>query len=379
VSRTARLALAATIAIACVAPRARAQAITEADSGAVYFARGPGALARLHLVPWLDVRLRSDAVHDRPGAPDFERQRATLRAGLAYQVPARPVRVELGVRASVGSDHNRETWSTFDNEVADTVEFDRAGIRVETAGGDVFALGKMRLPVPLSEMLWDDDLRPVGIALASRLAWTGFDGLSVGGGAFTRTRFESDDATVIVAQLGIVRGNPARAGGEARVTYLGFGNTEALVEQSLTRQNRVVATPDGPRFAEDFDVVDAQLAAHVHLGSVPLTARVDGALNVAADTDGRAVRTRLAAGGAGVPLGIEVGWIYQRIEREALPGAFNSDDWWFHTRAQGHSAFVDLGVGRALMLHVQGFVERRDDVADDTRRLIAELRWRWGD
>jgi hypothetical protein len=163
------------------------------------------------------------------------------------------------------------------------------------------------------------------------------------------------------------------------VTWLGFGNTEALIDQNLARQNRIVATPEGPAYAEEFQVLDAQLEAHVHAGRVPITARLDGALNVAADADGRALRTRLAVGGPGVPLGIEAGWIYQRIEREALPGAYNSDDWWFHSRARGHAAFVHVGEGRAVLLRVMGFLEQRDDVAGETRRWIAELRWSWGD
>jgi hypothetical protein len=358
---------------------ARAQESTAADTGVVYFMRGPGALARFHLVPWLDLRLRHDAVHDRPGAPDFDRQRATLRAGLAYEPPAQPLRIELGLRASLGSDRNRETWSPFDNEVADTVEFDRAGVRAASASGDVIAIGKMRLPVTLTELVWDDDLRPVGIGVTSRLAWTGIDGLALGGGAFTRAQFESDDARVVAAQLGLARGNPARAGGAVRVSYLGFGNTDALVEQVRARQNRVVAAPGGPRLAEDFDVLDVQAEGHAHPGGVPVTARVDAAINASAENDRRAVRTRLAAGGASAPLGIEVGWIYQRIEREALPGAFNSDDWWFHTRAQGHSAFVHAGLGRPVTLRIAGFVEKRDDVAEATRRLLVELRSRWGD
>jgi hypothetical protein len=335
-------------------------------------------LARYHLVPWGDLRLRSDTVQDRPGAPDFDRQRATLRTGLAWMPPARPLRVELGVRASLGSDHNRETWSSFDNEAADTVEIDRAGVRVETAEGDVLAFGKMPWPFPLTEMMWDEDLRPVGIAAASRLGVFGLEGLSAGAGMFTRRRFR-DDGVVAAAQLGLERGNPATTGGEVRVTWLGFGNTEALIDQNLARQNRIVATPEGPAYAEEFQVLDAQIEAHVHAGRVPITALLDGALNVVADADGRALRTRLAVGGPGVPFGIEAGWIYQRIEREALPGAYNSDDWWFHSRARGHSAFVHVGEGRSVLLRVMGFLEQRDDVAGETRRWIAELRWSWGD
>jgi len=372
-------ALAICVAWSCVPALLIAQTPATPDTTVTYFTRGPGFLARLDLSPWADLRVRHDAVRDRPNAPDFDRQRVTLRAGVAWERPSQPVRFEAGLRASLGGDHNRETWSVFDNETADTVQVDRLGIRVSSMAGDFVALGKMRLPVPLTELLWDDDLRPVGIGFTSRLGWSGLEGLSVGGGAFTRGRFESDDVRLVVAQLGLERGNPATAGGELRASYLGVANRDSLIGQGLARQNRVVVTAAGPRFAQEFHVIDLQLAGHVHAGSWPVTARVDGAMNASAGSDDRALRTRLATGGAGAPWGIEAGWIYQRIEREALAGAFNSDDWWFHSRSRGHSIFLHAGLGRAVSVRIAGFIERRDDVQADTRRLNAELRWRWGD
>ena len=58
------------------------------------------------------------------------------------------------------------------------------------------------------------------------------------------------------------------------------------------------------------------------------------------------------------------------------PGAFNSDDWWFHTRMQGHHAWLQIGTDRPVSLRLAGFIERRDDVSHDTRRLTAELKLR---
>ena len=374
-----RLVLAICVAGSCALVATPCHAAADQDTTVTYFTHGPGFLTRLDLVPWVDLRVRHDAVQHRPNAPDFDRQRATLRAGLGWERPSQPFRLEAGLRASLGSDHNRETWSPFDNTSADTVEVDRLGVRATGVAGDALALGKMRLPVPLTELLWDDDLRPVGIGVTSRLGWTGLEGLSLGAGAFTRARFETDDVRLVVAQLGLERGNPATAGGELRASYLGIGNRDSMISRGLARQNRVVATPAGPRLAEGFHVLDLQLAGHLLAGRWPVTARVDAAMNVSADQDHRALRTRLAAGGTSAPWGIEAGWIYQRIEREALAGAFNSDDWWFHSRARGHSVFLHAGLGRPASGRIAGFIEKRDDVQTYTRRLIAELRWSWGD
>ena len=354
-----------------------------ADTSATYFTRGPEFLARYDLVPWLDLRGRYDQVTDRPNAPDFDRQRATLRAGVSWERAARPFSAEVGVRASIGSDHNRETWSPFDNEVADTVEFDRIGVRLASTGGEALMAGKMRSPIPLSDMLWDDDLRPVGLAYTSRLGWTRLQGFSLGIGWFNRARFDSDDGRVSLVQLGFEGGNPATRGSEVRVAHAAFGSTQELVQQGLPRQNRVVVVPNGSGtvvYDERFKVVDLQIAGHVHAGGWPIKARVDGAINSAAATSERkAIRTRLSAGGATAPWGIEAAWMYQRIEREAVLGAFNSDDWWFHSRLNGHGISLEVGVGRPLLARLLAFHEKRDDVTDPTRRLIGELRWRWGE
>lgn len=376
---TSRVVAPVLLGLCCsLANPAASQGIAGAsDSTAVYFSHGPGFLSRLDLAPWLDARIRHDALMDRPGAPDFARVRATLRAGLAWERPSQPLRLEAGIRASLGSDHNRETWSPFDNEVADTVEVDRVGLRVTSATGDQLAVGKMRLPVPLTELLWDDELRPVGVAFRSRLAWTGVEGLSLAGGVWSRGRFEAGDVRLGIAQLGVERGNPATAGGEARLSYLGIGNNSEVVAQVLARQN-TIRLP-GPRLQENFQVADLQLAGHVHAGAWRMTARVDGAMNTAANANDSAIRTRLAVGGTGAPAGIEAGWVYQRIERDAVLGALNSDDWWFHSRSRGHSLFLHAGLGRPVSLRIAAFHENRDDVSRSTRRLVTELRWNWGE
>ncbi len=54
-------------------------------------------------------------------------------------------------------------------------------------------------------------------------------------------------------------------------------------------------------------------------------------------------------------------YTFQHIERDALPGAYNSDDWWFHTWARGHR--FGLAVTFLPNTFVQGavvFQERLD-------------------
>ena len=45
-----------------------------------------------------------------------------------------------------------------------------------------------------------------------------------------------------------------------------------------------------------------------------------------------------------------------------------------HSRAHGNQAWITLGSGTPITLKLAGFIERRDDLSKDTRRLTIELR-----
>ena len=103
------------------------------------------------------------------------------------------------------------------------------------------------------------------------------------------------------------------------------------------------------------------------------TLRVDLVRNHRVDVNRDGLRARFAWGEARGLGGPELGYVYQRIEREAVPGSFNSDDWWFHSADRGHSAWIAIGLGESAFVRVTGFDERRDDLSEHTRRLLIEL------
>lgn len=374
----------AAITLALVAP-AVAAASTGAgnpDSTAVEYFAPQGRMARLGLAPYSDLRWRVDRVRDRPGATgDLGLGRVTVRGGLVFEPAARArlrVRAEAGARGTFGSDSPGDSWAPVLNETADTLALDRLAIRVASPSGALWvALGKQRSPLRLTEMIWDDDLRPVGVAASARhdvsAATTGRLGL----GFFTRSRFDRDDARIAIAQLVASLREDAASGGDLALAWLHVAGPDDLGRDLLQRQNAAVATPGGRVYAEEFDLLDVQLGARAVAGPIPVSLRVDLVRNTAIAEQRDGVRVRLALGGAGVPAGAELGWVYQRIEREALAGAFNSDDWWFHSRMRGNQVWLRLARGDALELRLAAFHERRLDLSTPTRRLTAQITGRW--
>lgn len=324
------------------------------------------------LEPYADLRSWIERVENRPGTTeDLERARATLRAGLRWRPMGSPAEVVAGARLSLGSDRNDEARAAFDNLAPDTIEVDELAGRMQSVEGSSATLGKMRSPLALTEMTWDLDLRPVGIAAALSLDKLGVQGTRLTGGWLQRADW-TDDAWMAAGQASIA-GESGATQAEMVASYLEFGRLEDLPNQGFGRQNTTVPSPEGRQYAVEFRIVDLQLSATTRWGRVPMAARIDVARNVAASEHRDAIRTRLALGGVETPAGLEIGWLYQRIERDAVCGAFNSDDWWFHSRMRGHLGWIAWGLGRPIGLKLSGTIEQRDDLTTEVHRLRAEL------
>jgi hypothetical protein len=371
-----RRAAAAIAAIALLLGGARSAGAQEARApgdSAEYFSPG-GPLERLHLVPYGDLRLRYDLVHNRPGAAeDLRRTRATLRGGLLWRPPASLLSAAAGVRASLGSERNPEALAAFDNEWPDTVQVDRLLLRIQSARGHMLEVGKGPMPLSLTEMIWDHDLRPVGIAGALAAAPSTDVELRLAGGAWHRGRFDADDGSLFGAQAS-GRYHPAGIlDGDLVVTVLGYDDLHTLATLGYGRQNQTQPDPGGRHYVSAFQILDVQLGIAGAIARWPTDFRLDLARNLARGDERSGVRVLGALGGADAPHGLEFGGVFQWIEREALVGAFNSDDWWFHSRASGWKAWARIGAGRAVAFQIAGFDEKREDLEYHTRRVTAEL------
>ena len=368
------LALALALAAGVPATAALAQPAAESfTDSTVYF--DESALARWGLSPFADLRLRRERTQDIPGrTADVERTRATFRGGLAW-APGPRFGAELSLRAAAGSEKDTE-FPRVDNDAPDTLELDRANVWVAPWPGGTVRAGRMVFPLRLTELTWDADLRPWGVVAMHRQQVGALDVMRAGTGVWRRSK-PNEDGIVSVAQAGWWFREGAEHSGDAVVSWLWFTDTDLLARQDLGRQNRILGAGDMRRYAERFRLVDVQFEGQLTLAGLPVSASVDLVRNVDASAEGDAVRTRLVAGRFGDRFGAEAGWSYLRAEREALPGAFASDDWWARTSTRGHMPWVTLGWSQWLRLRVWGTFEWRDGVPGRTERVVSELTLRW--
>jgi protein kinase-like protein len=328
--------------------------------------------------PWLfgDVRMRGDFVSYLPaGRENLNRGRLSLRLGLAW-APVPQAEVGAAFMGALGTDTNADNPRNNDNERSDTLAVSQAYVRLvpfagrgRAAGGAIIA-GKMELPLWLTPLVWDDDLRPVGIAYTHRFDVRAYDVLRIAGGGFVNDHLYGDGSRLAAAQAGWLWREGAPTGGELQLSYLHFGRLDE-VPPELFRTNTV----SQGQLANDYQLLDLQVALRTPLGPIPFGARGDFVRNLGADADRDGTRLALRFGDATVPRHPELAYVFQRIERDAVLAGFNGDDWWFHSRARGHLAAASLGVAAGVTFRVSAFFERRDDLEEWTRRLLLDLRW----
>jgi hypothetical protein len=303
---------------------------------------------------------------------DLSRIRGRLRAGAFWNV-APTWEIAGSVRVAQGSDSNDDNRRNNDNERSDGIGLDQLFVRWRPSDKTSVTLGKTLLPLDLSPMLWDADLRPAGVALDQSMALSEFDRLQFIVGYFAGQQLYGDKSRIGVAELAFRWHEGAPLRGSALLSYVDFSNLDELTSEGLARTNTVVAG----RLVNDYRLLDLQLIGHAELAHWPIEARLDLVDNTGASDANEGARASVVAGDRTQPHKWEFGYAFQRIQRDAVMAAFNSDDWWFHSAVRGHMLWVGYGIDATWNLRLSGFHERRDGLDDYTDRIRLDLAARW--
>jgi hypothetical protein len=167
----------------------------------------------------------------------------------------------------------------------------------------------------------------------------------------------------------------APVNGSIALSYLDFSDLEQLVLQGLSRTNQRVAGTTN--LVSDFHLLDLQFVGRTHVADMPLEVRLDVVRNLGADDQRDGARGSIMLGDSRQRRGWELGLADQRIQRDAVMAAFNSDDWWFHSWARGMMAWVAYGFSPTWSTRLAAFHERRDGISAHTDRVLLDLYAHW--
>jgi len=333
-----------------MAPRhARAQAETE------YFEERQ----KPHLDFQWDFLARYDRIEKLVFRPDIHRARFELRSELDLIVSDR---FKIGARAigDLGTDQNSDNARNFDNYRTTGSTLERWFVEARPGPLDI-RLGSFGMPLVATEMLWDRDIQSLGAAAAWQLP---VDGLMLAAGAFRGPQREGDRTRVEAGQIVWRRGDPARFAIEAAGSYWSFEPDR--LRAAYIRQNYSRPVSGGSAvFVSRFRIGDAIVRLRFPVGAVPLTVSLDGLKNFGsraeARGDDKAFEASITAGDVGTPGRLRGFYTYQYVQRDAVVGAYNTDDWWFHSWYRGHR--FALAITMAPRIFVQGaavFQQRLD-------------------
>jgi hypothetical protein len=352
-------------AIACLASAANAQ---DAILGAQESDEAPPAWG------WLgDFWAGYDHVSGLPNnRDDLSRLRTRIRTGAFWNIA--PAWEAVGVaRAALGTDSNDDNRRNNDNERSDSIGLDQLFVRWRPGEATSVTFGKMPLPLELSPMVWDTDIRPAGVALDHSFALSEFDRLQLVAGYLAGQHLYGDESRIGTVELAWRWHEGAPTHAAALLSYLDFDDLDELTSQGLARTNTIV----NGRLVNDYRLLDLQLVGHMNAGAWPIEARFDYVNNLGADDSNEGVRGSLVVGDRTQPRGWEFGAAAQRIQRDAVMAAFNSDDWWFHSAVRGQLVWIGYGLDATWNLRLAGFHERRDGLDEYTDRVRVDLTARW--
>ena len=275
-----------------------------------------------------DVLLRADNVTNLSDRGDFRRVRAWLRPGFDLS-PAAWLR--FGARGSfaLGSDQNRDNILRSDNFHSDDVSLDRLYVAAEKGGLEVGG-GKFAMPFQLSEMIWDYDIQPSGLYGVYRRS-----ALALRAGVFHRSHIHHDRSTVAGGEASVNHRLTPNWIGEVEAALITFNALDQF-QPGMERQNRARLVEGRLRYLSAFKLASGRyLAVYRGFAGWPVSLESSYVHNFGARDQRRAVEALIRLGELGRPGDWSFSYSFQRVERDAVVGAFTSDDWWFHSDHQG--------------------------------------------
>ena len=354
------LILAAASFVAFAAP---AQDQYPPTTGQEQYFQEPGAKPKFTL-DW-DFLARYDQVDHREYFERLERGRFQLRPEVGFE----PIsNLRIAVRAIFNYSTQEHSDPFVDNYIARQAAIERYYV-LWKPGQFSLRGGAFGMPLFATQMLWDRDIQTPGAAGA----WESRDGAwTLAAAWFYGPQHDHDHSQIFAGQAVWRSGDLGPFRLEAGAAYWSFDlrNLRTL----YIRENTPSIVDGTTGYLYGYHVADLLVRTRFRLGNVPFLDSLDGIRNFSAPNGKRlAFEGAVVAGQLVTPWRWQASYAYQYVQRDALVGAYNSDDWWWHTWFEGHRITLALTV--LPQVYVQGSVSfnRRLDQKYWLNRYMVDL------
>ncbi len=271
-----------------------------------------------------------------------------------------------------GTEENYDNALYGDNYVSRGAYVD-AYYLLWTPGSWTIRAGAFDQPIASSEMLWDHrDIQTPGAAVSYLDRLGPSSNLTFTAAGFYSPQRYSDESILGVGQVAWNSGEPSRLAIQAAAAFWNLDMRDVAAQ--YFRQNRVRIVDGRLQYASRFQLLDFLVRLQFPLGGLPVTVGLDFIHNFGiVGTGPNAYEAAVTVGSVGTPRTWRAFLVYQYIGRDALVGAYNTDDWWWHTWARGYRFGLSYTI--LPMVYVQPAVvfQRRLDFDYWLNRITVDL------
>lgn len=319
-----------------------------------------------------DALLRYDDIQlaRQAPAPNIYRWRSEVRPELDWRASDR---FRLGVRllGELSSDSNATNDRLLDNYRSNNAALDRAFLEARP-GNFTITAGKFGMPLRATEMLWDHDVQVLGGSAAWQIPLSTTSSINIAGGFFYGPQREHDDSHIAAGQATWAFGDPDSFAVDWSESYWRFTHLQKTAPHFI-RQNVNNTAPPGYR--DDFRIVDSLARVRFGVAKCPVALSLDWTRNLAASENAYkdGFEAAIRVGREGNRGDFQVFEIYQYVDRDAVVGAYNTDDWWFHSWYVGHRVGIAYTVVAGVEIRPSVVFQRRQDRSHYLNRYLFDL------
>jgi hypothetical protein len=227
--------------------------------------------------------------------------------------------------------------------------------------------GKMNNPfltISCNDLIWDFDLTPEGLAFKYSLSLGSLEPFVSGCGFVADERAAENDAWLVGGQTGLSLKCGELVSLKFGIGYFDYQATKGRPTFYHTTEgfgNSVVTVGPTTYYINDYDEFEGFAELSLKVGSVPLSIFADYVTNRAVKQDDTGYLAGFAIGKTKEPGDWSIKYIFRKLEKDAVIGAFtDADCWGGGTNGEGNKLSFELVIVKNTTLGLIAFFDKKD-------------------